>query len=615
MNSRRDNDAFGESFIESTQPKLAKTTPRSWLPLVLLVGVGVVIVSRSFWLQVVEGASFRERAEHNRVFQVVTEAPRGIIYDRNGTPLVSNISATDLIFDPKELPSREEEFSLIDNLLELLPELSPEEVRSGLEKSRTSGQPVIIARSLEHDTVLRLEEQQDRIHGTQLISSLVRNYTPSHAAAHIIGYTGLVSSEEIEQDPKLTLTDKVGKQGIEKVYDNALRGSSGIRYQEVNASGQLQEQLGGSEPTTGQDVQLTIDIELQEFIYGLFSERAQKIEEDKDASGAVIVLDPRSGAILAAVSFPSFDPNTFSQPSRQKEVSQYFSDSSRPLFNRVLDGTFASGSTIKPFLAAAALEENIIEPNTSIFSSGGITIGQWSFPDWKAGGHGPTDVKKAIAESVNTFFYEITGGYESQPGLGVDTATSYLHDFGWGEPTGIDLSSEATGFLPSQEWKERIKGEPWYIGDTYHLGIGQGDVLVTPIQLAMATGGLADGRYLRTPYLVDGEHKRTPLPVSLQNVEVVREGMRQTVTDGSARSLSNIPIPIAGKTGTAQIGGTEKTHAWFTSFAPYDAPEIVLTVLLEKGGEGDKDAVPFAREIWQWLEERYFAASENVNSQ
>ncbi|MBI1833882.1 MAG: penicillin-binding protein 2 [Candidatus Andersenbacteria bacterium] len=587
-------------LIEGTRALPARTHLRYGVPAVAMALVVVLLAGRSFYLQVVQGASFRDRAENNRIHEISIEAPRGIIYDRTGKQLVSNIPATDLVLDPILLPPQEEETALIENLLQLIPELSPEQVKNALQDCRTRGREIIIAKALSHDKVLQLQESEATIRGTRLASSLVRDYSPAHAMAHVLGYTSLVSDEDLTKNPDLLLRDQIGKSGIEKQYDKVLRGQPGVSYREVNASGRPQTDLGVTNPVAGQDISLTLDSELQEFIFGLFSERDGKRKEgDAVVKGAAVVVDPRNGEVLAAVSYPSFDPNAFSQGGNKGAAA--IMDANQPLFNRFSDGTYASGSIIKPYLAAAALEENLITPQTTLVSTGGIRIGPWFFPDWKAGGHGVTNVTKALAESVNTFFYAITGGWEGQSGLGVERAKSYMEKFGWGTPTGVDLPSEASGFLPSPDWKEEVKGESWYVGDTYHFGIGQGDILVTPLQVAASTAAIADGKYLRRPHFVAGEDNRKQLPISATNMQVVRAGMRQTVTEGSGRALESLPLPIAGKTGTAQVGGVEDTHAWFTSFAPYDNPQFVVTVLLERGGAGDVDAVPVAKEIWQWL--------------
>ncbi|MEX0650018.1 MAG: penicillin-binding protein 2 [Candidatus Andersenbacteria bacterium] len=591
------------SFIESTRPAVRTPTKRFLFLWVVLWISMAALASRSFFLQIVDGARFRATAEHNRVDANIIPAARGIIYDRHDIALVENISSTDLVIDPHTLPTQENEGTLLDNLSVLLPTTSLEDIRNAINKARVTGQPVLLAKAVDHTKVLELEEAGSVLSGTRLASSLVRKYPAGQSAAHVLGYTSAVTAQELEADRALYPTDTTGKQGIEKSYEQLLRGTPGIAETEINAAGKPQTNLGAKAPTPGQDIQLTLDIKFQEFIYSLFSERDQKQQEQgkPSTSGAVVALDPRSGEVLALVSYPSFDSNAFSQPALQREVATFFQDSRNPLFNRAVDGTFASGSVIKPFIASAALEEGLIAPSTTILSTGGISVGPWSFPDWKAGGHGVTNVHKAIAESVNTFFYMITGGTDQFQGLGVNKTVEYLGKFNWGTPTGIDLPSEASGLLPTPEWKEAVKGERWYIGDTYHLGIGQGDVLVTPLQIAVATAGLAEGSYIYQPHLVNTNTiRQIPLPVSSQTVQSVREGMRQTITDGSGKALDGLPIALAGKTGTAQVGGNQPTHAWFSSFGPYEEPELVLVVLLEKGGEGDKDAVPFAKEIWQW---------------
>lgn len=264
-------------------------------------------------------------------------------------------------------------------------------------------------------------------------------------------------------------------------------------------------------------------------------------------------------------------------------------------------------------MAAAALEEGVITEKTSFLSSGGLRIGQWFFPDWKAGGHGTTNVKKAIAESVNTFFYIIGGGFQDFIGLGIERIVKYEKMFGLGAQTGVDLPGEASGFLPSKEWKERVKNESWYIGDTYHASIGQGDVTATPLQIAVFTSFFANGGKIYRPHFVKEildskdnlvkEIKEDPIKegfISDYNVKVVREGMRQTVTAGSARSLSLLPVEVAGKTGTAQWSSKKDPHAWFIGFAPYNDPQISFTILVEEGKEGSSVAVPIARQFLEW---------------
>ncbi len=590
-------------IIDHITPRRKAQRPRMGVLPLLLASVLALILGRGGYLQIVQGKEFRERAEHNRVETVSIPAPRGVIYDRANVQLVENISSTDIVFDPVYLPAAEHEAHLVDRIMELLPDLPPETITNALARSRKTQQQVLLAKAIDHDTVLRIEQASADLPGVRLVSSLVRKYPLGQPLAHVLGYTSSVTAEELAKDSTLIATDTTGKQGIEQEYDKALRGQHGMMYREVTASGQQKADLGEKPPIPGQDITLTIDSSLQTFAYGLFSEKDAKSESSKPVRGAAIVLRAKDSAVLSMVSYPSFDPNAFSQPSLRTQTTDIFSNPLNPLFNRAADGTYPSGSTIKPFLAAGALQEGVITPNTTIYSTGGISVGPWHFADWKSGGHGITDVRKALAESVNTFFYMVAGGIDSYNGLGVEKSISVLQQFGWNERTGIDLPSEAAGFLPTPEWKLKATGQPWYIGDTYHLGIGQGNVLVTPLQVAAATAAIANGGTWHQPRLSGTSSKEHPVGIAPANIRVVQEGMRQAVTDGSARSLNSLPFPIAGKTGTAQIGGTEDTHAWFTSFGPYENPEYVVTILLERGGAGDVDAVPIAKEIWQWLSE------------
>jgi len=313
------------------------------------------------------------------------------------------------------------------------------------------------------------------------------------------------------------------------------------------------------------------------------------------------------------ISYPSYDNNIFIQgnDSEYQELSQNID---KPFIFRALAGEYPPGSIIKPLLAIAGLSEGIITSKTNIFSSGGIRIGQWFFPDWKEGGHGNTNVVKALAESVNTFFYYLGGGFNDFKGLGQGKIRKYLSTFGLTRKTGIDLPGEKDGFIATPEWKREYKNEPWYIGDTYHLSIGQGDVLVTPLQVTNYTMLLANNGTLFVPHIVkafrdpvDNTIKNKSLQIvskdlfNLEDSILVKEGMRAAVTQGSARYLNDSVVEVAGKTGTAQVGGDKPPHAWFIGFAPYDNPKIVLTILIENGGEGSTIAVPAAKEIISFL--------------
>lgn len=569
----------------------------------------VILLSRAFYLQVIKGQTFRHDAEGNRVSLVSIPAPRGIIYDARDTQLVENIASTNVVLDPAKLQGSDAETILLEKLPKILG-LPGQEVKDALMRAKETQRITTLANAISHESTLELEKALPDLPGIRLAASLVRKYKDGQALAPLLGYTSPVTTEELKTRPDLRGTDITGKAGLESFYEKQMRGRDGVSYVEVNASGKAQKQLEQTAPAPGSALKLNLDLQLQNYIFSLWRDRAES-HPDKKTSGAVVALDPNSGALRALVSYPSYDPNIFSQPALRDQAPRVFKDEMRPLFNRACAGTYPPGSTIKPLFAAATLQEKIITPESTVLSTGGIAIGPWKFLDWKAGGHGVTNVTKAIAESVNSFFYLAIGGDETHQGLGVQRSTKYLKQFGWGSPTGIDLPTEAAGFLPSPEWKTKTKKESWYIGDTYHLAIGQGDVLVTPLQLAMATAAIANGGRVYQPLIVnniknaDGgtttlKPKSHAVAVSAENLAVVRQGMRATVLDGSGRALSTLPIALAGKTGTTQIGGTENTHAWFSSFGPYDKPELVLVILIEEGGGGDTEAVPMAKQIWEW---------------
>jgi len=573
---------------------------------------------RAFWLQIIRHDYYYSLAEGNRVREDRLEAKRGIIYDVNMKPLVKNVANFVLYSIPADLPEKSEErnkiFFQISNVLggEYTPEKIAGIVEPVIRGSLESYQPLFIADNIDYNQAMLLNLESDRIPGFLITNKTRREYDlTSQSLSHVLGYTGKINPEELKiYGEEYQQIDYIGKSGLEDFYENELKGEGGVKKIEVDALGREKKIISTTAPKDGHNLQLSLDGGLQKKI----EETTQKYLARAGAKRAsVVALNPQNGEILALVSLPAYNDNLFAKGIKTEEYNQLLNDPDRPLFNRAVSGEFPSGSTIKPVMAVAALEEKIITETTAFLSNGGLRIGQWFFPDWKAGGHGMTNVKKAIAESVNTFFYIIGGGYQDFVGLGVDRIVKYEKMFGLGEQTGIDLPNEASGFLPSKDWKEKVKGERWYIGDTYHLAIGQGDIIVTPLQVANYTVFFANGGTLYRPHLakkiLDGKDQEIsevkPEAVKTnfidpKNIEIVREGMRQTITDGSARSLQVVPVPVAGKTGTAQWATDKKNHAWFTGFAPYDKPEIVITVLIEEGDEGSTTAVPITKEVLQW---------------
>ncbi|MFH0956018.1 MAG: penicillin-binding protein 2 [Candidatus Falkowbacteria bacterium] len=584
--------------------------------LALLLFMGIII-GRAAWLQIAKGSYYYELAEGNRIRVERLEAKRGVIYDRQGRPLVRNSANFLLYFVPADLPKDNlARQAIIQRVSENLENLKPEDIFNLLSEikpgSLESYQPLFIADNIEYDKAMTLYLESDNMPGVVMTNKTRREYNLySLSLSHILGYTGKISDKELAKlGTEYSPIDYIGKSGIENFWENEMKGTNGKKQIEVDALGKEKKIINQEAGEDGHNLVLSIDIDLQKKLEESVINTLQKARLNK---ACAIALDPNNGEILAMVSFPFYNNNNFALGMTVEQYQKIANHPDQPLFNRCISGEYPSGSTIKPVIAAAALEENVINENTSFLSTGGLSIGQWFFPDWKAGGHGTINVRRALAESVNTFFYYIGGGYENFQGLGLERMVKYKKLFGLDTQSGIDMPGEASGFLPTEEWKQKTKGESWYIGDTYHLAIGQGDILVTPLQVADYTAIFANGGSLYRPHLIRqvlnsqdkliGEVDNWPIKsniVSSKNINIVREGMRQVITAGSASSLQSVPVAVAGKTGTAQWSSTKPTHAWFTGFAPYDKPEIVITILIEQGGEGSYTAVPIANEVLTW---------------
>jgi len=583
----------------------------------------IFIIFRIAQLQIFKGDYYYAMAEGNRIRSQRIEAKRGIIYDRNKIALSRNAPNFLLYFIPFDLPddnNRRQE--IIGEVSAILGDKTQEEINNMVNeikpRSLESYQPLFITDNIDYNKAMALYlRSASDWPGVVLANKSRREYNiASSSLSHIIGYTGKINPEELKKSGSEYLPiDYIGKMGIEYFWEPNLKGLSGKKQIEVDALGKEKKVINEVPPQDGNNLVLSIDTNLQKKAEESLLGALNKIKLKK---GVAIVMDPNNGEILSLVSLPAYDSNDFAKGISTKKYSELINSPDRPLFNRAVSGEYPSGSTIKPVMSAAALQEGVITENTSVLSVGGINVGQWFFPDWKAGGHGQTSVRKAIAESVNTFYYYIGGGYQDFRGLGIDRIIKYEKLFGLGEQTGIDLPGEASGFLPTKEWKEKTKGEKWYIGDTYHVSIGQGDILTTPLQVALYTSFFANGGKVYRPHIVKeilsgkdelvSKIEEPPVRsdfISPYNIKVVREGMRQTVTAGSARSLSVMPVEVAGKTGTAQWSSKEDTHAWFTCFAPYERAEIAITILIEAGGEGSTVSVPVAKEILEWYFNEY----------
>ena len=572
-------------------------------PIFVLAGLGL----RAGWMQVVQGTEYQGKAEANRLREQSILPKRGIIRDRQGRVLADNVPRFQVTMTPFDLPHPKEEMDAVLGRAARILGLSMVDLQDIATVTSTArDETYAIAEQVPYEQAIAFAIAMPELPGFDLQVAARRRYPFSgeiQSLSHVLGYVGKLSPEELQdhRENGYVRADEIGKTGLERTYENALRGVKGSRTSEVDARGRIKALVGERAPVDGADVRLSLDLDLQRV-----AELALRdaLASAKVSRGAVVALDPRDGSVLALVSWPAYNDNNFSGGVSSTIYKALIENPDQPLFPRAWAGTYPSGSTVKIVVAAAALAEHVITPVTTILSVGGIRIGPWFFPDWKAGGHGSVNVRGAIAWSVNTFFYTVGGGYESLIGLGVDRLTDWYRRFGLGSKTGIDLPGEGSGFVPSQKWKEETKGERWFVGDTYNLSIGQGDLLVTPLQVAAYTSAIANGGFKIVPRLEFPDAAPTSTlsgePIAgAEVIQTVQKGMRENVTYGSGRALANMPVAVSGKTGTAQWHSEKNYHAWFTSYAPSDKPEIVVTVLLEEGGEGSSVSVPVARQVLQ----------------
>jgi penicillin-binding protein 2 len=611
-----------EGFAESSQEP-RPTQHLRWLYLSLIIA-GVILVSRLFSLQVMHGGKYFTLAEGNRLRVQTILAPRGQITDRTGSILVRNTASFSLVATPVDLPKTNLD-SELTQLAELL-KIDPASLQEKLKNyDARSFQPILLKQDLTNQDSILFETHAAQFPGFAVNSIPIRDYPAPLAFSHLLGYAGIIAGNEYGQlaEAGYEANDFIGKAGVEQSYEQYLRGQNGQRQVEVDASGHPVKELGSIEPQPGNVVQLNINAGLQQAIYDSFVKNSLRVK------GAAVALNPKTGEVLALLSLPGYDNNLFAHGISQSDYDKLTKDSLLPLFNRSIAGTYPPGSTSKLMGATAALQEGVVTASTVIYDRGAIVVPNQFHPEqsfrfngWKPQGLGPMTVRSAIAQSSDIYFYTVAGGQAGTGinGLGAEKLAEYYRKFGLGNTLGIDLQGEKAGLVPDPAWKaEYFKDDPimkqWYLGDTYHIGIGQGDMLVTPLQVAEWTAVVANGGVGYKPVLLrqvtdqSGKllYKTSPQEIikdvaQSEVIKLVQEGMRQAVTEGTARSLNTLPIAVAGKTGTSQFDGADpsRTHAWFTSYAPYDDPQIVITVLVEAGGEGHAAAAPIAKDAYDW---------------
>ena len=605
---------------KATTAKLEIPIKRTGIFVIFIIAIMILalFLARAFWLQIWQGDYYALKASENSVRFYYSQAPRGVIYDRNNKALILNVPGFNLLIIPADLPKKKEN---LDNWTQQISKILGKDNATFADfiknLNKNSTEPVSLDLNLDQTTLIELETRLSDLPGLFISKETKRDYLEGPYFSHLIGYTGKVSVDNLKIDSYYSLLDFIGKDGLEAQYEKELRGAPAKIAVSVNSNNTVLKTLVAKEAQPGNNLILNIDGDLQKLLTDALTE---KMADTGSPAAAAVVINPKSGEILSLVSLPSFDNNLFNGNLSDKTYNTLVSDKNQPFFNRAISGTYASGSTIKPFMAAAALNENIVSPDYKVDDTlGYITIPNqynpdmsYIFRDWKA--HGFVDMRRAIAVSANVYFYVIGGGYKNIKGLGIDRIDKYFRLFGFGSLLGIDLPGETGGLVPNPAWKKATKKESWFTGDTYNVSIGQGDVLVTPLQLTAAISIIANNGILYKPKVVSkitdasGNIVKEFSPEIIRNInidgqklQIVREGMRGAVTEGSVYFLNDLPIKVAGKTGTAQVTNTfRKTNAWFTGFAPYDNPEIALAIVVEGAGEGSTAAVPVAKKVFQW---------------
>jgi penicillin-binding protein 2 len=561
----------------------------------------LVLIASGFWfVQIAQGDYYRELAENNRLRKLPIIAPRGLIYDRRGRLLVENLPSYNLMIDRSRASDLERSLTFaagvlgrpVGNLDELL------ERYSGVPVFK----PVLLAENMTLGEVARFGVMGLEYPEFEVEVQQSRLYRHREQTAHVIGYIGDATPEEIEHsDGGVASGDLTGKKGIEKRYDPALRGKDGERVVVVDSRGQLLREYGREPSIAGKDLNLSLDLELQQEAAGWL--------DGPDKVGAIVIMDPRNGEILALVSSPSYNSNLFTHRLQADDWQALLDAPNNPLQDRAIQNAYSPGSTFKIIMATAGLSEHLIDENFRVNCNGSTTIYNHSFRCWRPGGHGSVSVREALEHSCDVFFYHL--GQR----LGIERIARYSRLFGLGAATGIDIPGEKVGLVPDAAWSLKARHQPWYPGETISVAIGQGPMLLTPLQMAAMTAVVANGGYRVVPHMVRNLPTPPPQKIDLdpRTLQIVREGLWLVVNDpgGTAYGAARVAgADIAGKTGSVQVIGQKqriraetlpfkfRDHGWFTSFAPASDPRLVVSVFCEHGGSGHT-AAPIAKALYQ----------------
>lgn len=539
----------------------------------LLMTVG--IEARLAYLQIVEGPKLRQRAEANRIRMILKQPERGSIFDRNGKLLASTRYASSVYLWP--MAHTKPSWSVVGPRLVQILNISQDEMEKKLEQAGANSSSLIrVARDLNEAQITALKEYKNQLPEVEINTDSVRYYPHGEQLAHVLGYTRELTADQLKDKKQqgYRLGDVIGQMGVEKAYEKALRGEWGGQRVEVDGAGRPIRVLGEKQAKAGNDLHLTIDLDVQK--------AAEKALGNN--RGAIAAIDPKNGAVLAMVSYPTFDPNIFSKQKLSQKDWESVQGKEHPLINRALSA-FPPASTFKIVTTTAGLESGQFSPDSILQTFGSLTVGGVTFGEWNHAGFGPLGFPRAIAMSSDTFFYQV--GRK----VGGPTLIEWSRKYGFGQKTGIEFpNEESKGLVPDETWKQRVLKTPWSVGDTINMSIGQGALQVTPLQSAIMFSVPANGGYRVQPHLLkDNEEAkswRSSLNMKPETIKILREGLRKVVSEGTGKSL-NVPTipPASGKSGTAEAGGGRPNHTWFGAYAPSNQPEIVVVAFGENTGE------------------------------
>ena len=572
----------------------------------LHVGVAVVLAGflGMFWyLQIVKGGDFALLAENNRLRRIALAPTRGVVLDRRDEVLASTRPAMNLVLVREGLTDADRQLKRLEGVLGIPYDVLKSRLLA--MRHRPTFEPLVIKEDVQLAEIAKVESRREWFPGVEIEQSALRDYPDGPAVAHAVGYVGEVNESQLAKiaDGSIQQGDIVGKTGVEREYDEVLRGRRGWKLQTVNSLGRpFGASQPGRDPEDGHPLRLTIDKRLQRKL----------VEALADEVGSGIFMNPTTGEVLALASTPGYDPNVFTAPVSRTTWTSLIEDPRHPLNDRAISSFYAPGSTFKVLMSIVGLETGAITPQNTVFCPGSVMIYNRKFVCWKKGGHGTVDVHRALVQSCNVFYYLL--GKK----VGIDAISKYAKMFGVGELSGIDIPGESRGNPPSAEWKQRIHKEPWYPGDTISVSIGQGLLAVTPVQMATMISAVANGGSLVRPHLARNTvSPPVKLPVSEGTLAIIRDALADVVEEGTATKAQLGPIHVAGKTGTAQVfkksvgvdadkqPKDERDHAWFIGYAPAENPEIAFAIVIEHGGHGGTTAAPVARKVLEvYFEDR-----------